>query len=416
MAETLEKTSRNIQLAYVSIFFVSISSSLFFSGVFSVFVVTLGGNNQSFGFLSSFGGIMLIFTLIPAGYLVDKINRSYILKVGLFSNVFGYILVLLSNNMFDLYIAQIFVNIGNGLVYPALQSLNADSIRTNKREATYGKLYLVENLGYSFGPLFALLTFLIIGDNWDLSTLKEVFYVAFIFLVIGALIQSNMNEKYSFGSESESNQMNNNNKNTLTNGYSWTGTWWFVPIFIITLGFIIAIGAGLSVSYFAIFFKDQYNVKPTTVNFLFFLSAIITAFVGFLAPIFGKKVGKIEAMTLLQLFATLMFFLIALIPPFEFAAFFFLFRGAMMNAGTPIKNGVVMDLVPKRMRGKMSSLESLTFSLVFSLSAGVGGVVLDHYNFQILFMTTTLIYLCGTLPLLFLRPFVKPHKEPVKAL
>ena len=410
MKDPLDKTSTNIKLALNSIFFIAISSGLFFSGVFSVFVVTLGGDNASLGFLSSFGGIILILSLIPGGLLVDRINRSYILKIGLVSNVFGYILLLLSNDMTYLYISQIFINIGNGFVSPALQSLIADSIRTNKREKTYAELYLVENLGNSIGPLFAVITFLVIGDNWNLSTLKEVFYVAFIFLIIGALIQSTMNERHSFGSESESNNIFKNESKIRRN---WTGNWWFVPLFIIFLGFIIAIGAGLSVSYFAIFFKDIYYKLPTTVNFLFFLSAIVTALIGYLAPKFAELVGKIEAITILQLFATLMFFLIALIPPFEYAAMFFLLRGALMNSGTPIKNGVVMDLVPKRMRGKMSSLDSLTFSLVFALSAGIGGVVLDEFNFQVLFLTTTVIYIIGTLPLLFLRPFVSNNKKNI---
>ena len=412
MKDPLDKTSTNIKLALISIFFIAISSGLFFSGVFSVFVVTLGGDNASLGFLSSFGGVVLILSLIPGGLLVDRINRSYILKIGLLSNVLGYILLLLSNDMTYLYISQIFINLGNGFVSPALQSLIADSIRTNNREKTYAELYLVENLGNSIGPLFAVITFIVIGDNWDLSTLKEVFYVAFIFLIIGALIQSRMNERHSFGNESESNSLVKTFKNNkYQNGTNLTGMWYFVPLFIIFLGFIIAIGAGLSVSYFAIFFKDVYNQLPTTVNFLFFLSSVVTALIGYLAPKLAQLVGKIEAITLLQLFATLMFFLIALIPPFEFVAIFFLFRGAFMNAGTPIKNGVVMDLVPKRMRGKMSSLDSLTFSLVFALSAGIGGVVLDEFNFQVLFLTTTAIYIIGTLPLLFLRPFVSNNKK-----
>ncbi len=407
-----KKTSLNIKLALVSIFLIGISNGLFFSGVFSVFVVTLGGDNASLGFLSSFGGIILISALAPGGYLVDKINRSYILKLGLIANFVGYLILILSNNMFGLYISQIFISLGQGLSSPALQSLIADSIKTNKRESTYGKLYLVENIGNGIGPLFAVITFLIIGDNWNLPTLKEVFYVAFIFLIIGIIVQSNMSERHSFGSESESNEIKAGTNNKTKR--DWSRTWWFVPSFIIVLGFVIAIGAGLSVSYFPIFFKDVYNQLPITVNILFFLSAMVTGIVGYIAPKFAKLVGKIEAMALLQLFATFMFFLIALIPPFEFVAIFFLMRGAFMNASTPIKNAVVMDLVPKRMRGKMSSLESLTFSLVFSLSAGIGGVLLDQYNFQVLFFSTTFLYIVGTLPLLFLRPFVTVSGKPVE--
>ena len=71
MLSEFKNTNKNIKLALFSIFFIAIANGLFFSGVYSVFVKTIGGDYSSFGFLTSFGGIVLIVTLIPGGILAS---------------------------------------------------------------------------------------------------------------------------------------------------------------------------------------------------------------------------------------------------------------------------------------------------------------------------------------------------------
>ena len=112
-------------------------------------------------------------------------------------------------------------------------------------------------------------------------------------------------------------------------------------------------------------------------------------------------------MFLFQIIATFMFFIIALIPPLIIVAPFWICRGALMNSTNPLKQGIVMDLVPKKERGKFSSLDFLAFNLVFSITAGIGGILLDNYNFKVLFLTTTIIYVIGTTPILLIRRYVQ---------
>ena len=69
-----------------------------------------------------------------------------------------------------------------------------------------------------------------------------------------------------------------------------------------------------------------------------------------------------------------------------------------MNSSQPIKSAIIMDLVQKKYRGKFQSLQVLSQSFFWSLSAGVGGILLGYYNFPVLFITTASIYVFGTLP------------------
>jgi MFS family permease len=290
---------------------------------------------------------------------------------------------------------------------PANEALIADSLISKSREKTYGELFFVSNIAIGIGPLLAVAVFFIIGDNWTLENLRSVFYIGLIFLIIALFFKFQMKEKYSLGKESENIELLPNN----TNNGAISDNWWFVPSIIIMLTFIIASGAGLSVLYFSIFFKEVYLLSPSLVNFLFFLSAVVSGILGLISPKVAKSIGRVQTMFWFQLIATFLFLVIAFIPPLIIVIPFWLLRGAMMNSTNPVKQGVVMDLVPKSARGKFASVEMLSFSLVFSLTAGIGGVILDAFSFQVLFFTTTFIYFMGTFPLLFLRKFVKDEKK-----
>ena len=74
----------------------------------------------------------------------------------------------------------------------------------------------------------------------------------------------------------------------------------------------------------------------------------------------------------------------------------YLARAALANAPYPIERAIIMDYVPKSMRAKWSSLESV-LGFGWSGSAVAGGFLLDSYGFQFTFVTTALIQAIGTL-------------------
>ena len=117
----------------------------------------------------------------------------------------------------------------------------------------------------------------------------------------------------------------------------------------------------------------------------------------------AKYIGKIESIILVQLIAIVCLVIIAMIPPLIIVVPIFLLRGAFMNSSQPVKNAIVMDLVPKKNRGIYQSLEVLSQNFFWSLSAGIGGFLLSYFNFSILYIATATIYVVGTLPYLLIR-------------
>lgn len=80
-----------------------------------------------------------------------------------------------------------------------------------------------------------------------------------------------------------------------------------------------------------------------------------------------------------------------------------------MNAAQPLSRSILMDVVPKRHRGKWNSLETIAWGLFWNASAMVGGFLIGDNNFRLCFLITAGVYLVGTVPILMLIPLV--HKE-----
>ena len=403
MFSDFKNYNKNIQLAMLSSLFIASGNGLLMGTIFSVFVKAVGGSNESLGFASTFGGVVLVFALVPSGYLADKFNRKIVIRTGLVFLLLGFIGFLESNNIIDIFLSFGIINIGNGMLRPGREAMIADSVITNQREKVYGQLYFIQQAANGVGPLLAVFMFYVIGDNWNIETLKQVIFIGVLILIIGIIIMFFMQDKYSYGDESESTNRNGNGSKNGNSNNNHKETNWSIPILVVALSIVIGLGAGMTVRFFPIFFKEIYNLPPTTTNFIYFLVALMTGIMSLVTSKYAKIIGKVESIIFVQLVAILSLLIIAMIPPLVILIPIFLIRGSFMNGSQPVKDAIVMDLVPKRQRGRFQSIQVLSQSFFWSLSAGLGGILLDYYNYSVLYVVTALIYIFGTLPFLFIR-------------
>ncbi|MFX0211463.1 MAG: MFS transporter, partial [Candidatus Hodarchaeota archaeon] len=79
----------------------------------------------------------------------------------------------------------------------------------------------------------------------------------------------------------------------------------------------------------------------------------------------------------------------------------------------PISRSIVMDIVPPHDRAKWNSLETLAWGMFWSVSASIGGFIIDTFGFIYVFLFTATLYTIATLILLTIRNRVP--KESVLA-
>nr|MDA3886494.1 MFS transporter [Candidatus Delongbacteria bacterium] len=107
-----------------------------------------------------------------------------------------------------------------------------------------------------------------------------------------------------------------------------------------------------------------------------------------------------------KLIATAFLFIIAMYPAFWILIPLYVIRGALMNSAQPLSRSILMDAVPKKHRGKWSSVSVISWGLFWNASAMIGGFLIGEDNFQLCFLVTACVYAVGSIPLFFLIPLV----------
>ncbi|MHA1648159.1 MAG: MFS transporter, partial [Promethearchaeota archaeon] len=159
------------------------------------------------------------------------------------------------------------------------------------------------------------------------------------------------------------------------------------------------------------FFMEIYGMSPIIVQIISGLTFIATGISGLVAQHFSKAKGRPQIIFIVQIISTLCLVIIATYPPFWLLIIVFIMRGSLMNASQPLSRSILMDIIPKKKRGKWNSMEALAWGLFWNFSAAVGGYLIGSANnFRRSFLVTAGVYVLGTLPILLLFRSVVTEK------
>jgi len=380
--------------------------------VLSVFIKVLTDSNIILGLVSTVGGLATTFVLIPSGLFADRWRRDGMIKIGALTGLIGMVFIISASTIDFIVYGMIFWGFFQGLTRPSVNSLLADSTLSGDRSEVYSQVFFVRQIAMSLGPFLNVFLFIILGDVWEIPVLQAVIFVGALFSVVSIGFSLFMSDKLTLGEESEAlNLQNGNNNNDKGNNTQGRLGNYKVPFILIISSLLIGVGAGMTIRFFPIFFKEQYDMLPILVNAVMGTTTIATAVLSMIAQRIALKIGRVETMFVFQ--GTAVFALVGMIfyPPLILLVPLFIYRGASMNSTNPLNRSITMDLVPKHHRGKWNALEQLSFSLFWNLSAGLGGIIIGpDNNFRLCFIITASIYAVSTLILMTLSGKVEKEK------
>lgn len=401
----------NIKLAFLYTGIQSFGRGIWMGNILSLYIVVFSENadgilglssNELLGITSGITGIAMTALVFPSGYLADKFGRDKLLHIASAVGVSAMLILGFSQSIFSIFIAMFLWGAFQGLSRPAFESIIADSLPSGNRSAKYAGLHLVQHIGMAVGPFVNVVLFIYLGDKWDLGILKSVMYVGIVFSLISAVLLLFFKDIHSLGVESESiiirhsesynKRFNRRRKN--------------IPLILVSSNLIIGLGAGMSVRFFPVFFRSIYDMKPISVQLLMGATFFITGAFGLIAQKFSVRKGRAEIMLIVQLLATGCLFAISYYPSIFILIPLFILRGSLMNSAQPLSRSILMDVVPKKSRGKWNSVETIAWGLFWNASAVLGGFLIGDNNFRLCFIVTGVIYVVGTIPVLILIPIV----------
>lgn len=369
-------------------------------------------SNELLGITAGISGVAMTVFVFPAGALADKYRRDVMLRIAAFVGVAGMLVLGFAGNILLIFIAMFLWGAFQGISRPAFESILADSLASGSRSGVYSKIHLTRQGGMALGPFLNVALFMILGDRWDISILRSVMLVGIFLSLISAVVMFLFRDDKSMGDESESlftfdiggGEGDSERLSRLAGK---------IPLLLVASNVVIGMGAGMTVKFFPVFFRDIYYLKPISVQLIMGATFIFTGYFGIVAQRLSLKKGRAEMIFTVQFLATLCLAAIAFYPPLLVLVPLFVMRGSLMNAAQPLSRSILMDVVPKKHRGKWNSVETIAWGLFWNASAVVGGFLIGESNFRLCFLITAGVYAAGTVPVLFLIPLV--HRERAKS-
>lgn len=381
-----------------------VASAIALMGLFDTYLFLKSNeSNSAVGLAESVSGLTQVLVVLPAGYLADRFSRSKIL-----SGCFWLSLLYVASSVYGIYNDDIRVIYGSliaGGFYSAVQNstsyaLFTDSVPQGERALWMSRAAVITQASMGFGPFLAMVLFYYLGDHWGMSVLHTILISGFFLMIPANLFLLNWKDIPVCVSPAVSAD------HPLLPPSSVKRKGSVVPYLICLNDVITCIGAGMTVKFFPLFFKNDYGFSPTELQGLFTVYCLAFAVFTWLCEKVAGRIGRVQSAMLFSLGGVSCLFALAYLDNIIMVILVFILRGALQNSIYPIDRSMLMDFVPSDQRGRWNSIESIS-AMTWSGSAVIGGYMMDSHDYRYTFVITAWIYLFACvmrLPLLWMVP------------
>ncbi len=450
--------SRNVWLMLLLCVLYGFADSIWTGTIVVAWVQALSGgakaenSNKDVGYVEATQGMAMLLTAVPVGYLADKVSRQSAIRLGSvgFLVAAGLTAYAVLDPRGDSLLTQYYFILGSmalwgtgqGVFNGPAMALFADSIPQGERSKWYTRLSICYMIPSIAGPLAAIVLLTFYGDSWTLSELRPVFLfgvacevppslLAFCMRDANALANGgDAGEEEEIAEQEEEEEEKQTNQGAdvgadadTTTTISTTGTEGSkcikvtsVPFVLFASSLVTAIGSGMTIKYFPLFFKSDITPKltPREVQGIYVCVPIAIAVFTGLNQVLAKCLGRVQVMVLAQLVGIALLVTMSLlvnngITNWTIIVPVYILRTGIMNSTYPLNESILMDFVPKSTRARWKSLESIA-SFGWCGSAVLGGVLADESSYDSTFLYTALLQFIGVLLQASLI-FVVPKKE-----
>jgi predicted MFS family arabinose efflux permease len=174
-----------------------------------------------------------------------------------------------------------------------------------------------------------------------------------------------------------------------------TRGWFYARIFMST--FFIGMGAGLTIPFLNLYFRDRFDLPPDTIG-MYYSLVHVSMLIGSLAgPVLTKKFGLVRTVVLTQSLAIPLMGVLSYSHSLVAVVIAFVVRGGLMNLGWPIVNNLSMELATEKERGLVNALLMVGWNASWMISAALGGNLIEEYGYTVTINITVVLYIISTL-------------------
>jgi MFS family permease len=335
--------ARNIALNLAYNTLSQLSQSIMQRQILAEYIEVLTGSDSVVGYVSAVSGVAMLLCAFPVGYLTDKFPRSVILKASCVAGLLSSALLILAIVLDDIvvmYATSAAFGVANAMTSAPLMSILADAVEGyGKRTSVFIIQYSLGLLASAVGPLIALVMFWRISAEWDISILRIILHSGnalnilttillwwfddttpaavavevvpappvstLASLQVGsqrsafARVRNRGNEESTpllvptsmeaSSHEAMLNKRNLGHQSCNLGCVRLTVAW--IPYIIFASDMIMSLGAGMTVQFFPLFFKNDFSLGPVPVAGIFAVTPVAIAVFAMCAIPVSTRIG-----------------------------------------------------------------------------------------------------------------------------
>ncbi|MBD3160619.1 MAG: MFS transporter, partial [Candidatus Eisenbacteria bacterium] len=160
--------------------------------------------------------------------------------------------------------------------------------------------------------------------------------------------------------------------------------------------FLIGCGAGLTIPFLNLYFRNRFGQNPAEIGVYFAIAQTMTM-IGFLVgPVLARRFTHVRAIVATQLFSIPFFLILAIADRLWVAVGAFWIRGALMNMNHPISSAFSMEIIPSDQQATTNSMRMLSWNLSWMCMTPLGGWLIERYGFSPNMIGTMGLYLIAS--------------------
>lgn len=172
---------------------------------------------------------------------------------------------------------------------------------------------------------------------------------------------------------------------------------WGLNLKLVLPALLIGLGAGLIIPFLNLYFRDRFGLSEAAIGLLFGLMQAFMVLGNVFGPAVSRKLGLVRGVVVTQLLSVPFMVVLAVSGWLPLVVAAFLLRSGLMNMNQPLSSHFAMEVVPQRDHAITNSLLSLAWFLAWSVSADVGGTLIERKGYTEPLMIAAGLYVLASI-------------------
>jgi MFS family permease len=331
------------------------------------------------------------------GALTDKFGRKKIILFGLLFSAFSTLALGFVTKLAVLYPLSILIGFLGSIAGPAHQAMVADMLPEEKRQDGYGIIRVVANISWMIGPIIGGF---VAAHSYLMLFVMDAVLSSITGVIVFKAIPETMPERLP-------EHVHESIFKTLAGYWKVTKDRSYMAYLVVSMLMLIVYQQMYSTM--SVYLRDEHQIPTQQYGLLLTISAITVVLTQLWVTQKTKGKPPFLMMALGTVFYMIGFTMFGLVNAYVLfaAAIIIITIGEMIVV--PVSQYLAAKFAPEDMRGRYMAFFSLAWSLPSSIGPWAAGMILDHYNPNLVWYAGGVISAVAVLGFVLLN--VKLHKQ-----